>query len=419
MAPVPGASGRSKRGLAVALGALSAFGPLATDIYLPALPEIGDFYDTPIERAQIALASSFAGLAVGQLVYGPLSDRYGRRGPLLLGLVLFSIASAACAIAPPLALLFVLLFVQAFAACSGIVIARAVVRDLFSGAEAAHFFALIMLVFGLAPVLAPLVGGQLLALGGWRAPFLALAAFGVVCLAVVAWLPETLPEERRRRGGMPDALRSYGILLRHRAFVTYAAAGALSSVGLFAYIIASPAVVIDQFGVSPQAFGFVFGANALGLVAMSQVAGRLAGRVGPAAILWRAVIVQAVGAVVFAAVAATGAGGLAGVLPPLFVVVSCTGAIIPMTAALALNPFPERAGAAAALMGAIQLALGAGAGAVVGLIGLDAATSLALVVAIACTLAVAVLASAPRHLRESEGMGLRHPPDAAEQGTTQ
>jgi DHA1 family bicyclomycin/chloramphenicol resistance-like MFS transporter len=387
----------------VALGAMSAFGPLATDLYLPALPAIARFYDSPVGRAQVTLAASFAGLAIGQLVYGPLSDRYGRRRPLLAGLAMFAAASVGCAAAPSLGVLICLLFLQAFGGCAGIVISRAVVRDLFTGADAAHFYTLIMLVFGLAPVLAPLIGGQFLALGGWRAPFIALAAFGVICLAVVLWLPETLAPDRRRTGGARDALRSYGLLLSNRAFLTWAGAGALSSVGLFAYIAASPAVVIDQYGVSPEVFGFVFGANAIGLVAASQIAGWLVRRLGPAVILRRAVVVQALAAGALVAVATTGAGGLAGVLTPLFFVVSCVGAVIPMSTALALTPFPERAGAAAALVGAVSLAVGAAAGALVGFVGLDPAASMAVVIASGCAAAAAILLLTQHRLEPTAG----------------
>jgi MFS transporter, DHA1 family, multidrug resistance protein len=386
--------------MALALGAMSAFGPLATDLYLPGLPAIADYYDTPVERVQVGLAASFAGLAIGQLFYGPLSDRFGRRGPLLAGIALFAIASAACLAAPSVPALIGLLFIQALGGCAGIVISRAIVRDLYSGAEAAHFFALIMLVFGLAPVLGPLIGGQLLAVGGWRAPFIALAAFGVLCLPVVFWLPETLAFERRRSGGVREALGSYRVVARNRAFRTYAIAGALSCVGLFAYITASPAVIIDQYDVSPQVFGFIFGANAIGLVALAQLAGRLVRRMGPEAILRRVVIAQAIAAGVLVAVTSTGTGGLAALLPPLFVVVACVGAVFPMATALALTPFPERAGAASALFGACQLGLGAGAGALVGVLGLEAATSMSVVIATGCTLAVLVLVLAKRRLGE-------------------
>ena len=172
-------------GWLVLVGAMTAVGPFTIDMYLPGFPEIGrDLAEGGVERT---MAAYLIGVTVGQLIYGPLSDRYGRRGPLLAGLALFAAASVAAVAAPSVDVLIAILFVQAFGGCAGIVIARAIVRDLFSGAEAAHFYALIMLVFGLAPILAPLSGGQFLALGGWRAPFISLAAFGAPCLAVVAW----------------------------------------------------------------------------------------------------------------------------------------------------------------------------------------------------------------------------------------
>jgi DHA1 family bicyclomycin/chloramphenicol resistance-like MFS transporter len=392
------------RRLVLAVGTVTALGPLSTDLYLPALPTIADHYGTPVGTAQLSLAAGFGGLALGQIVYGPLSDAKGRQHPLMAGIALFAAACAACALAPSILALIGLNFVQAFGSCAGIVISRAIVRDLYSGADAARFYSLLMLVFGVAPIVAPLVGGQLLAAGGWRAPFIALAALGALCLLIASRVPDTLPRDLRRRGGARDALGSYRHVLRNRLFRAYALGCGLSYVGLFAYITASPAVVIDQYGVSPQLFGFIFGANSIGLVGVAQLAGRLVGRVPPPQILRVAVSVQAVAAAAFCAVAATGAGGLAGILTPLFFVVASVGAVTPTSTALALTPFPERAGAASALMGTLQLGIGAGAGALVGFVGFSAATSLGLVIAIGCGLAaLVVLLAAPRAARPAPG----------------
>jgi DHA1 family bicyclomycin/chloramphenicol resistance-like MFS transporter len=384
-------AGRSHRSLALTLGALSAFGPLATDFYLPALPEIARSFETSAGTAQLTLSAAFFGLGIGQTVYGPFSDAQGRRLPLLAGILLFIAAAATAPLAPSIGVLIFLQFVLAFGACAGIVISRAIVRDLFAGTdEAARFYALIMLVFGIAPVLGPLIGGQLLLLGGWEVPYVALAVMGLLCLTAVLWLPETLPRERRRSGGLRDALGSYRYLVRNRAFLPYPLVNCFSGIGLFAFIATSPSIVIDQFGVSPQVFGFVFGLNALGLVAASQIASRQIGRRGSMPILRMALVIQAVAAVILLVVALAG-GSLWALLAPLFFVVAPFGAVLPTSTALALTPFPERAGTASALIGALQLAVGAGAGALAGLLGFAAATSLALVVAPASVLAVVVL----------------------------
>ncbi len=325
-------------------------------------------------------------------MYGPFSDAFGRRLPLVAGILLFVAAAAAGPFAPSIGVLIALQFLLAFGACAGIVISRAIVRDLFSGTnDAARFYALIMLVFGVAPVLGPLIGGQLLLLGGWHVPYVALAVTGVFLLVGVFWLPETLPKEKRRTGGVRDALGSYRYLARHRAFVPYALTNCCSGIGLFAFIATSPSVIIGQYGVSPQVFGFVFGLNAIGLIAASQIASRQIGRRGSLPILRIALITQAVAATLLLVVVVTGIGGLGALLVPLFFVVSPFGAVLPTSTALALTPFPERAGTASALVGALQLGVGAAAGALAGFLGFAAATSMAVVMAPACILAVVVL----------------------------
>jgi DHA1 family bicyclomycin/chloramphenicol resistance-like MFS transporter len=376
--------------LAVVLGALTASGPVSVDLYLPSFPELADHFGSSVDTVQLSLSTYMVGLAVGQAVYGRLADTYGRRRPLLMGMALYVAVSIACAYAPSVGALIGLRAIQGFAGCAGMVISRAIVRDLFAGAAAARFFSLLMLVFGIAPVLAPLLGGQILALGSWRAIFVTLAAYGVACLALTLWLPETLPAERRRAAGMRDALASYGSVLRSRPFVAYAATGACAGGALLAYIAASPAVVIEQFGVSPQLFGFVFGVNSLGLVVASQITGRTVARLGPERILRRSVAVQAAAGVAMLAIAVAG-GGLWAVLVPLFFVVASFGGIMPTSAALAMTPFPESAGAASALLGTGQSVLAAVGGALVSGIRLDAATSMGVVIAGMSLLSLAVL----------------------------
>lgn len=380
---------------------MAAFGPLSTDFYLPALPDIADHFDTSAGTAQLTISAAFFGMGVGQTLYGPFSDALGRRPPLVAGILLFVAAAALGPLAPSIEVLIFLQFLIAFGACAGIVISRAIVRDLFTGTDdAARFYALIMLVFGVAPVLGPLIGGQVLRLGGWQAPYEALAVMGLFCLIGVLWLPETLPKEKRRTGGVRDALGSYRFLARNRAFVPYAITNCFSGIGLFAFIATSPSVFIDQYDISPQVFGFVFGLNAIGLVAASQIASRLIGRRGSRPILRAALAIQATAGIVLLVVVLTGVGGLAAFLAPLFFVVSPFGAVLPTSTALALTPFPERAGTASAFIGALQLAVGAGAGALAGLLTFAPATSLALVVAPAAVLAVLVQAVYVAHPSE-------------------
>jgi MFS transporter, DHA1 family, multidrug resistance protein len=389
-------AGRSRTGLALVLGALAAFGPLAVDMYLPAFPALAEHFDTTVGSVQITLSTCLIGFGLGQAVWGPLADMYGRRRPLVAGLVLFTAASVACAFASSVGALAGLRFVQAIGGCAGMVIGRAIVRDLFAGVEAAKFFSLLMLVFGVAPVLAPLIGGQLLHLG-WQAIFLALAGLGLACLIGVLFLPETLPVDRRRRAGFREAFDSYGRLLRHRAFMVYSLTNAFAAAGMIAYISASPSVVIEQYDVSPQLFGFVFGVNALGLVAASQLVGGLAERIGLVALLRLAVFVQASAAVVLLILGLSGLGGLWALLVAMFVVVASLGAIMPTGTALGMTPFPQMAGAASALFGTIQGTLGAVTAAVVGMIGLEPAAAMGIVVAAACVLAATVLTlGAPR-----------------------
>lgn len=374
---------------------------MSVDLYLPAFTSIARHFGTSVHAVQFSLSTYLVGFAAGQVLYGPLSDRYGRRRPLAAGIALYVVASLACAAAPSIGALIGLRLVQGLCGCAGVVISRAIVRDMFVGAEAARFFSLIMLVFGVAPVLAPLLGGQLLAVVGWRGIFVTLAGYGLACLVGAFWLPETLAPAARRSGGLRGALASYREVVGHRAFLAYAGASSFANAALLAYIVSAPAVVIEQFGVSPQKFGFVFGANALGFVAVSQLNRWTVRRLGLETVLRRAVAAQALCGVALLAVAVTGAGGLAAAAVPMFGVVASLGAIMPNATALALTPFPDSAGAAAAVVGTLQTGLGAAAGAIVAAIGLEPVLSMAVVLIGACALAVTTLAAlAPRELPE-------------------
>ncbi|HEU5101710.1 MAG TPA: Bcr/CflA family multidrug efflux MFS transporter [Roseiflexaceae bacterium] len=371
-------------------GSLAAFGPLSIDMYLPSLPSLAQDFRADTAAAQLTLSIFFIGLAFGQMLYGPLADRYGRRPPLLIGCGLYAVASIACALATSIESLAALRLAQALGGCAGMVLSRSVVRDLFDEHDSARMLSFLMLVMGVAPITAPLIGGQLLVLFGWRAIFWLLGGFGLLCLALVAFgLPESLPVERRNRAGVARALGVYGQLLTDRRFLGYALAGGFVSAGMFAYISGSPFVVIDLYGVSPQQYGWIFGANAFGLVLASQLNRWLLGRYRGEAILFTTLLIAAAASLVLALVAASGAGGLAGLLLPLFFCIASVGLVGPNTAAAAMAPYGRMAGSASALLGTLQFVVGAAAGMVVGALYNSTALPMAGTIAGCCLAALA------------------------------
>jgi DHA1 family bicyclomycin/chloramphenicol resistance-like MFS transporter len=377
------------------LGALSAFGPLSIDMYLPALPGLArDLGDAP-SAVQVTLTTCLAGLAAGQILAGPVSDARGRRPVALVGLLTFTLASALCALAGSVSVLAALRLLQGLGGAAAIVIARAVVRDRYSGVAAARYFAVLTLVNGLAPVLAPIVGGQLLRVTSWRGTFLVLSGLGVVLLAATAaWLGETLPPERRRTGGLRDTLATFGRLSRDRRFTGSALALALGFAAMFAYISGSPFVLQDIYGASPQQFAAVFAVNSLGIMAAGRVSAGLVGRHPPQRLLLAGLALNVTGGLALLAVVAAGAGGIAAVLVPLFAVASSIGLILPNATALALELHPEAAGSASGAIGVAQFAVAAALAPVVGAGGAHTALPMALVIA-GC--GVAALAVLPRH----------------------
>jgi MFS transporter, DHA1 family, multidrug resistance protein len=371
----------SGRTLVLALGALTAFGPLSLDMYLPGLPDLSRDLGASASLAQLTLTACMIGLAAGQLLAGPLSDARGRRRPLLAGLALYAIASALCAVAPSIWALIPLRLIQGAAGAAGIVIARAVVRDLHEGDAAARFYALLMLVNGLAPIVAPIAGGQLLGVTDWRGVFWALAAIGVALFLVGwRWVPETLPAADRHGGGLGATAAVFHRLLRSRVFMGYTLAQGLGSAMMFCYIADSPFVVQDIYGLSAQAFSVVFAVNAIGIVALAQLSGRLVGRVSPRTLLAAGLWTGLAGALGLLAAVLLDAG-LAGVLPAFFVIVSSCGLVGPNATALALAGDPRTAGSAGALLGLAQFALGAAFAPLAGVGGAHDALPLALVIA--------------------------------------
>ncbi|MEU4272815.1 Bcr/CflA family multidrug efflux MFS transporter [Streptomyces sp. NPDC026092] len=365
------------------LGGLTALPPLSMDMYLPALPEVTQMLRSPAATVQLTLTACLAGMALGQLVVGPMSDKWGRRRPLLIGMLVYVAATAVCAFAPTVELLIGFRLLQGLAGAAGIVIARAVVRDLYDGVEMARFFSTLMLISGVAPIIAPLIGGQILRITDWRGVFYVLAVIGVLLTLVVwKWLGETLPPERRHEGGVGEALRTMRGLLADRVFTGYMLAGGLGFAALFAYISASPFVVQEIYGASPQTFSLLFGLNSIGLVAVGQINGKLlVGRVSlDKALGWGlGVIVLAAAALLVMTSGVFGKPSLAAVAAGLFVLMSAMGLVLPNTNAQALMRTPHAAGSASALLGTSSFLIGAIASPLVGIAGEATAVPMAVV----------------------------------------
>ncbi|MFI1965344.1 Bcr/CflA family multidrug efflux MFS transporter [Streptomyces pathocidini] len=365
------------------LGGLTALAPLSMDMYLPALPEVTGSLHSPAATVQLTLTGCLAGMALGQLIVGPMSDRWGRKRPLLAGMAIYVLATAACAFAPTVELLIAFRLVQGLAGASGIVIARAVVRDLYEGVAMARFFSTLMLVSGVAPIVAPLIGGQVLRVTDWRGVFYVLTGIGVVLTLIVArWLRETLPPEKRHGGGLGAALRTMRGLLGERVFAGYMLTGGLAFAALFAYISASPFVVQEIYGASPQTYSLLFGLNSIGLIVAGQVNGRiLMGRVSLDKVLGFGLVVIVLAAIALLLMSAGvfGEVGLVPIATGLFFLMSAMGLALPNTNALALMRTPHAAGSASALIGTSSFLVGAIASPLVGVAGEDTAVPMALV----------------------------------------
>lgn len=367
--------------MVLVLGALSAFGPLSLDLYLPGLPGLADDLGAQPWAAQLTLTACLLGLAAGQVLIGPWSDAVGRRRPLFIGVMTYIAVSLGCAFAPSIPSLIGLRFMQGFAGAAGIVLSRAVVRDLRSGAAAARLFAGLLLVFGLAPVLAPVLGGQVLRVTDWRGLFVVLAGVGAVVLAGTLWLiPESHPPALRRTGGLADTLHVFRRLLSDRRFVGCMLASGLAFAALFAYIAGSPFVLQGVYGLTPAQFSVVFAVNALGLVAAGQISSPLIARLGPGPVLGGGLVVGATGGLALLLAVEAGGNRLIAVLPALFLVVASIGAVMPSSTTIALEGSPSTAGSAAGLLGLAQFAVGAVSAPLVGVAG-GAARPMAIVIA--------------------------------------
>ncbi len=382
---------------------LSTFGPISLDLYLPVLPELATDLGASASSAQLTITACLLGLAVGQLVAGPLSDQFGRRRPLLIGLVCYLLTSLACAFAPSIEVLLVLRLLQGLSGAAGLVIARAVARDLYEGRALLIVFSRLILVSGLAPVAAPLLGGQLARVMDWRGIFVVLAGFGLVLVAAgVLGVPESLPPERRSAGGLQSNVRGFRELLGDRLFLGAAFSSGLAGAAMFAYIAGSTFVLQRIYGMSPQGFSYVFGINALGIMAMSQLGARLA-RSRPAVRLLAVGLAMNLLGSVGVLVSAVSGAGLVPLLISLWVMVSSVGMVFPSATTIALADYPHQAGRASSLLGLGQYIAGALAAPLVGLGGEQTAVPLGVVVVGASLLAAAVFwRLVLRSLRERE-----------------
>jgi len=364
------------------LGGLTAFAPLSSDMYLPSLPTVSHDLAATMSQTQLTLIALILGLSLGQVIVGPISDARGRRWPLLIGIAVYAITSLFCIFAPSIEALILLRFVQGVAGAAGIVLALAIARDLYAGIALARCISLLMMVNFLAPMLAPVLGGQLLTFTTWRGVFVTLALLGVVAFLGIAFgLRETLPAERRQSGGISASLRVFRDLLVDRHFVGYALTSSFAFAAGIVYISTSPFIFQNIYGLSPQIISYVFGVNALGLIIMAQVSARLVGRVSPRKLLTWGVAAIVIAGVALFMVVLTGVC-LVGILPSLFVMTSSLGIIAPNATALALAKIDaQKAGSASALLGVLQFTIGAVFAPLVGIGGTATAVPMAAFIA--------------------------------------
>lgn len=377
--------------LTVTLGLITAFAPLSIDMYLSSLPTLESYFHVSDKTIQLTLAAFFIGFSVGQLFYGPLADKYGRKTPLYFGITLFIVASIGCAFSSSIEWMIFFRFLEALGACAGGVIARAVVRDIYLPQDAAKIYSYLMLVTGLAPMLAPVLGGYILIHLGWKAIFLILAFVGFVSLLLVhKWLVDVHQKEYAKSLAPSHILGEYIHLLKHKHFITHALLIGFCSAGMFAYIASSPFVFINFFGLSVDQYGWLFGSTALSFVLSAQINARIIKYVSQPTIIITALGIMAfLGSTMFAC-AVLGIGGFLAVAITLLGMMSAIGFIMPNANAIAMAPFSSNAGSASALLGTIQFSMAAISAITLGSIKEAALISMSGVIML-CGLSAAVL----------------------------
>jgi DHA1 family bicyclomycin/chloramphenicol resistance-like MFS transporter len=387
------------------IGPLSALGSLCIDMYLPALPSISRDLAAGTSATQASLTTCLVGLALGQVLAGPLSDRFGRRPPLFAGLGAFVVAAAGCSLMTSIYGFLALRFIQGLGGAAGIVISRAIVRDLYSGPAAARFYSMLLAVVGVGPLLAPQLGAALLTIGSWRMLFAALAGAGLALLGIsCVLLPETLPADRRSGDSAAATLRTMRSVITDRAFLINALGCGIGFGAIFAYVAGAPFALENTFGLTPAMFSLAFGLNGAGLIIASHLNGRLVGRFGPMRLFTYGALTLAIGSVGLLVLIATHWLGLPGMLACMFLVVSSNGFVSPNAVALALDDFPHAAGSASALLGVLQFSVGAVAAPLVGVAGprndLPMGITVAFFGASALTVRMALMRRLPAHPRQ-------------------
>lgn len=368
------------------LGTLATFGPLSMDMYLPTLPTLAEYFSTTAGRAQLTLSGFTIGFALCQLIYGPLSDRFGRKWLLVGGVGLYAVTSALCAVAPNIDSLIILRFFQAVGGGAGVVLTRAIVRDLYSKEAGARALSLLLLAPSLAALIGPFIGGQMLLWSDWTSIFWLLAVIGVVIFVLgIVRLPETLPVAKRQSSSIPKILGEYAVILCDRRALGYMMCGAFSFAAMFAQLSGTPFIYIELFGVAPENFGFLFALNIIGIMLGSYVNSRLVMRYGIRRMLIAGTSMALVGGLAVAVFATFGIGGLFGIVIPVVIFMTPHNVVNANATAGALEGYPHIAGTASALIGAIRFATGASVGALVGILHDGTALPMAYVIA-ACAL---------------------------------
>ncbi|RPF51031.1 multidrug effflux MFS transporter [Aquisalibacillus elongatus] len=374
--------------LLLMLGAFTALVPLTIDLYLPAFPELSNDLESPASLIQLSLTTTLLGIAFGQLTMGALSDVFGRKKPLTISIAIYVVASIICAVAPNVWVLIAARFIQGFSGAGGIVISRSIIRDLYTGTELTKMFSLLVLVMGLAPILAPMIGGQILLFTSWRGLFAILSIIGTLLVALAIFrLKESLPHEERSDGGLKTTFNIFASLTKHRRYMSFALVQGFAAAAMFAYISGSSFILQDIFSLSPQAYAMVFGLNALGFISMSQVVGRFSGQFSEENLLIAGMIVALTGGTILV-LASVLNGGLVMVIIGLFFITSSTGLINPTSLSLAMQTQDRNAGSASALLGLFQFIFGGSVAPIVGLFGTSTILPLSVIILVSQTLLV-------------------------------
>lgn len=386
--------------LILILGSLTALAPFSIDMYLPGFPAIAKDLNTTVSKVALSLSSFFIGISAGQLLYGPLLDRFGRKKPLYFGLVLYIIASAGCALATSIDALIALRFIQALGSCAATVAAVAMVRDLFPVKDSAKVFAMLMLVLGVSPMIAPTLGGYVTSHLGWHTIFVILLGIGVFNLiASFLWLPEVYKPDTTMSLKPKPIINNFLLVMREPQFYTYALTGALAFAGLFVYISGSPLLFMDIFKVNEETYGWIFALLSVGFIGSSQVNTLLLRRFKSEQIIFFAMLAQVITIVFFLIGGINGWFGLYTTIFLLFKFLCCLGFVSPNASALTLAPFTKNAGSAAALMGAIQMGLGALASVGIGLFDAQSVVPMLVIMAACSVLAFLVLVIGRRSIK--------------------